>query len=110
MASIKHKNQKQTSRKPKEEIAAAPVVEEDTKEEKAKLVSSVLIFTAQLLTCIWSGTDIRTAAAGTDHSKPGQHHGPTEESQDQPGLKHHLCIQQLANLHVLEGDGHHWQD
>ena len=44
MASIKHKNQKQTSRKPKEEIAAAPVVEEDTKEEKAKLVSSVIIF------------------------------------------------------------------
>ena len=35
---IKHKNNKQTSRKQKEETPPAPVVEEDTKEEKAKLV------------------------------------------------------------------------
>ena len=38
VASIKHKNNKQTSRKQKEETPPAPVVEEDTKEEKAKLV------------------------------------------------------------------------
>merc|ERR1719376_7416 len=36
-------------------------------------------------------TYIRTAEAGTNHPEPGQHHGPTEESQDQ------------------SGDGHHWQ-
>jgi len=38
VASIKHKNNKQSSRKQKEETPPAPVVEEDTKEEKAKLV------------------------------------------------------------------------
>merc|ERR1739842_242517 len=38
VASMKHKNQKQTSRKQKEETPPAPLVEEDTKEEKAKLV------------------------------------------------------------------------
>ena len=43
VASIKHKNNnKQTSRKQKEETPPAPVVEEDTKEEKAKLVSGII--------------------------------------------------------------------
>lgn len=96
MASIKHKNNnKQTSRKQKEETPPAPVVEEDTKEEKAKLVSDIIfnfisseIVRTLLHTFICPGTYFRTAAAGTDHPEPGQHHGPTEESQDQPGLKH----------------------
>ena len=99
MASIKHKNNnKQTSRKQKEETPPAPVVEEDTKEEKAKLVSVILssfilseIVRKLLYICKCTGTYIRTAAAGTDHPEPGQHHGPTEESQDQPGSRqnHH---------------------
>ena len=38
VANIKHKNNKQTSRKQKEETPPVPVVEEETKEEKAKLV------------------------------------------------------------------------
>ena len=99
VASIKHKNNnKQTSRKLKEETPPAPVVEEDTKEEKAKLVSDIIysfisseIVRTLLHIFICTGTYFRTAAAGTDHSEPGQHHGPTEESQDQPGSRqnHH---------------------
>ena len=47
---------------------------------------------------ICTGTYFRTAAAGTDHPEPGQHHGPTEESQDQPGLKHNgaFCFNLLT--------------
>ena len=106
MASIKHKNNnKQTSRKQKEETPPAPVVEEDTKEEKAKLVSDIIfnfisseIVRTLLHIFICPGTYFRTAAAGTDHSEPGQHHGPTEESQDQPGLKHNdaFCFNLLT--------------
>merc|ERR1712107_292531 len=59
------------------------------------------------------GAHLRTAQAGPDHSESGQHYGSTEESQDQPGDRHHRQVRGRGGHSVVrlrvgrrQGDRH----
>merc|ERR1712107_731655 len=61
----------------------------------------------------WRTSNIRTAQAGPDHSESGQHYGSTEESQDQPGDRHHWQVRGRGGHSVVrlrvgrrQGDRH----
>ena len=115
---IKHKNNKQTSRKQKEETPPAPVVEEDTKEEKAKLVSASHHFQLHLLSetedisfHAFAGLQVPTSEqlrlAQITQSQDNTMDPQRKAKISQVSTITHPSFN-LSNF-PLQGDGYHWQ-